>query len=256
MEVLLLGPFEARDGEGVITLRRQKHRALAAALALHPREVVSSDMLVEELWGGDSPKTARQALQNYVSLLRKELGTDAIATYAGGYALNVDPEQVDAVRFERLVKEDRGFAAAEERARVLRAALALWRGPALADVLYEPFAAVAARRLEELRSLAREELIDAELDRGRHALLVSELEVLIEENPFRERLRGQLMLALYRSGRQAEALGAYRDARDALAELGLDPGVRLRTLEKAILTQHPALDVDDSHYGVFEVELV
>src|SRR5262245_32984106 len=187
MEILLLGPFEARDGEGVITLRRQKHRALATVLALHPCEVVLSDVLVEELWGGHPPKTARQALQNCVSLLRKELGTDAIATCAGGYALNVDPERVDAVRFERLVREERGLAAAEERARVLRAALALWRGPALADVLYEPFAAVAVRRLEELRLVAREDLIDAELDRGRHAAVVSELEVLIEENPFRER---------------------------------------------------------------------
>jgi DNA-binding SARP family transcriptional activator len=244
VEVLLLGRFELRDGGGVVALPRQKHRVLVASLALRPREVVSSDTLVEELWGGDPPKTARQALQNYVSLLRKQLGAETIETQASGYALNVDPEQVDALRFERLVQEARGTGEADERARLLRAALELWRAPALADLLYEPFAAAAARWLEELRFVAAEELVDAELELGRHTTLVSELEVLINENPFRERLRGQLMLALYRAGRQADALRAYRDARDALAELGLDPGVQLRSLEQAILNQDPTLDVE------------
>jgi DNA-binding SARP family transcriptional activator/tetratricopeptide (TPR) repeat protein len=244
MEVLLLGLFELRDSRGVVALRRQKHRALVAFLALRPREVVSSDTLVEELWGGDPPKTARQALQNYVSLLRKQLGADTIETHASGYALNVESEQVDALRFEQLVHEARGAEGAEERGRLLRAALGLWRAPAFADLLYEPFAATASRRLEDLRLVAGEELVDAELELGRHTVLISELEVLIRENPFRERLRGQLMLALYRAGRQADALRAYRDARDALAELGLDAGVQLRSLEQAILNQDPTLDLE------------
>ena len=244
MEVLLLGPFELRDRGRVVALHRQKHRALVAFLALRPREVVSSDTLVEELWGGDPPKTARQALQNYVSLLRKQLGAQAIETHPSGYALGVDPEEVDALRFERLVHEAAAAATAEKRARSLRAALTDWRGPALVDLLYEPFAAIAARRLEELRLVAGEELVDAELELGRHTVLVSELEVLIRENPFRERLRGQLMLSLYRAGRQADALRAYREARDALAELGLDPGVQLRSLEQAILNQDPTLDLE------------
>jgi DNA-binding SARP family transcriptional activator len=252
VEVLLLGPFELRDKGRVVTLRRQKHRALVAFLALHPREVVASDVLVEELWGAEAPKTARQALQNYVSLLRKQLGTDAIETQGSGYALGVVPEQVDALRFERLVQEARGLATAEERAAALRSAIELWRGPALADLLYEPFGAGVARRLEELRLVAREELVDAELEQGRHAALVAELEALIGENPFRERLRGQLMLALYRAGRQTDALRAYRRAREALGELGLDPGIQLRSLEQAILNQDPALDLETG--GPPEVE--
>jgi DNA-binding SARP family transcriptional activator len=242
VEVLLLGPFEVRAGGHSIPLRRKKHRALIALLALRPREVVSSDVLVEELWGGGEPKTARQALQNYVSLLRKQLGSEAIETHSGGYALNVDPEQVDAVRFERLVLEARSLTAAR-RAASLRAALYLWRGVALADLLYEPFAELEARRLEELRLSAREDLVDAELDDGRNTALVPELEALVADNPYRERLRAQLMLALYRAGRQADALQAYREARVALAELGLDPSVQLRLLEQAILNQDPALEL-------------
>ncbi|HEU5213987.1 MAG TPA: BTAD domain-containing putative transcriptional regulator [Gaiellaceae bacterium] len=243
MEVLLLGPFEVRAGGHSIPLRRKKHRALIALLALHPREVVSSDRLVEELWGSDEPKTARQALQNYVSLLRKQLGPESIETRSGGYALGVDPEQVDAMRFERLVMDARRLGTAAERAASLRAALDLWRGAAFEDLLYEPFAELEARRLEELRLSAREDLADAELEEGRHAALVPELEELVAGNPYRERLRAQLMLALYRAGRQADALEAYRAAREALAELGLDPSAQLRLLEKAVLNQDPALDV-------------
>jgi len=243
VEVLLLGPFELRVGGDPISLRRQKHRALIALLALHPREAVSSDRLVEELWGSEEPKTARQALQNYVSLLRKQLTSGAIATQSGGYALNVDPDQVDAVRFERFVLEARGLTDPAKRAASLRAALAFWRGDALADLLYEPFAELEARRLEELRLSSREDLIDAELEDGGHAALVPELEGLVADNPYRERLRAQLMLALYRAGRQADALQAYRAARGALAELGLDPSVQLRNLEQAILNQDPALEL-------------
>jgi DNA-binding SARP family transcriptional activator len=243
MEVLLLGPFEIRAGGRSIPLRRQKHRALVALLALRPGEVVSSDRLVEELWGRDEPKTARQALQNYVSLLRKQLGSEAIETHSAGYLLNVSPEQVDAVRFERLVFEARGLDNVAERATSLRAALELWRGAALADLLYEPFAGLEARRLEELRLSAREDVVDAELAAGRDAALVPELEALVAENPFRERLRAQLMLALYRAGRQTDSLQVYRTARAALAELGLDPSAQLRMLEQAILNQDPALEL-------------
>jgi DNA-binding SARP family transcriptional activator len=252
VEVLLLGPFELRDSGGVVALRRKKHRALVAFLALRPREVVSSDTLVEELWGGDPPKTARQALQNYVSLLRKQLGANTIQTHASGYALNVDSDEVDALRFERLAQEACTLEAAGERARSLRAALGLWRASALADLLYEPFAAAASRRFDELRLVASEELVEAELELGHHAALASELEPLITKNPFRERLRAQLMLALYRAGRQSDALRAYRDAREALAELGLDPGVQLRALEQAVLNQDPSLDLETSRPDVVE----
>src|SRR5262245_8838312 len=148
MEVLLLGPFEVRAGERSIPLPRQKHRALVALLALTPGEVVSSDRIAEELWGSDQPKTARQALQNYVSLLRKQLGDETIETKSGGYALHVDPERVDAVRFERLVLGARSLAESSQRAASLRAALELWRGDALGDLRYEPFAELEARRLE------------------------------------------------------------------------------------------------------------
>jgi DNA-binding SARP family transcriptional activator/predicted ATPase len=244
VEVLLLGPVELRDGDRAVPLRREKQRALVALLALRRGEVVSSDALIDQLWGGDPPKTARQALQNYVSLLRKQLTSSAIETHESGYSLQVEPEQVDLVRFERLAAAARQAASADERATMLRDALAIWRGPALADLVYWPFCALEARRLDELRLAAREDLVDAELERGHHADLVAELEALIAENPFRERLRGQLMLALYRAGRQADALAAYREAREALAELGLDPGLPLRELEQAILNQSPALDLE------------
>jgi DNA-binding SARP family transcriptional activator len=243
MELLLLGSFELRDEGRIVPLQRQKHRALVARLALRPGEVVSGDALVEELWGSDPPRTARQALQNFVSLLRKQLGSDVIGTHKSGYALHVGAEQVDVTRFQRLAAEAGEARSAAERAALLRAALAIWRGPALVDLLYEPFAAVEARRLEELRLAAREDLIDAELELGNHADLIADLDSLVAENRFRERLRGQLMLALYRAGRQTDALRAYREARGALAELGLDPGLQLRTLERAILNQDPALEL-------------
>ena len=177
-----------------------------------------------------------------MSLLRKSLGGDVLVTREGGYVLDVSPEQVDAVRFERLAAEAREIVTPDGRAAKLREALELWRGPALADLAYEPFAAVEIARLEELRLAATQDLIDAELELGRHADLVPELETLIQEHPFDERLRGQLMLALYRSGRQAEALEAYRAARRMLdEELGLEPGPPLRELEQAILRHDPAL---------------
>src|SRR6476620_6865883 len=242
MEFRILGPLEAVEGGRAVELPRQKHRALLATLLLRAGEPVSADRLIEDLWGGSPPRTARDALQNYVSLLRTALGADALVTREGGYVLDVSPEQVDVNRFERLTADGRATEAPEGRARKLREALALWRGPPLGALVYEPFAAVEIARLEELRLAATQDLIDAELDLGRHVDLVPELETLIQEHPFDERLRGQLMLALYRSGRQAEALERSEEARRVLdEELGLEPGPPLRELEQAILRHDPAL---------------
>jgi DNA-binding SARP family transcriptional activator/tetratricopeptide (TPR) repeat protein len=244
MDFLLLGPFEVRDGDTPVPLPRKKHRALLALLLLRAGEVVSADVLVEELWGEQPPKTALAALRNYVSQLRTQLGADLIETRGSGYVAHVEPEQIDVVRFERLAAQAREAMTAESRASELRAALSLWRGTALADLAYEPFGAAESARLEELRLTAREDLVDAELELGRHGDLIPEMEALIAEHPFRERLRGQLMLALYRAGRQADALEVYRTSRTFLLdELGLEPGVHLRELEQAILQQDPALDV-------------
>jgi DNA-binding SARP family transcriptional activator len=241
LEVRLLGPLEVRDGERVVDVRRRKERALLAALALRAGAAVSTDRLVDELWGEEAPKTAKHALENYVSQLRKTLGSEVISTRPNGYALELDPAQVDVVRFERLVAEARG-ARAEQRAEQLGAALSLVRGSPLGDLALEPFAPAEIRRLEELELGAREELVDAELELGRHAEVVAVLERLVAAHPYRERVRAQLMLALYRCGRQADALGAYQDARRVLVEeLGIDPGEELQELERAILRQDASL---------------
>jgi DNA-binding SARP family transcriptional activator len=243
MDFLILGPVEVRDGVHVVSLQRRKHRALLAILAVRANSVVSTDVLLEELWGGNLPRTARQALHNYVSLLRKELGADVVETHDEGYVLRIPDDDLDARRFERLVASAGSAPDAETRHAILAEALALWRGPALADFAYEPFAEHEARRLDELRLNAREELIDAGLALGRHEALVPELEQLVRDHPYRERLSSQLMLALYRSGRQVDALDAYRAARQALIELGLEPSEALRTLEQAILRQDPGLEL-------------
>jgi DNA-binding SARP family transcriptional activator len=228
-------------GEREVSLQRQKHRALLALLALRAGEVVSVDRLLDELWGERPPPTARNSLQNYISHLRKLLGADVLHTRPPGYVLDIAREDVDAHRFMRLV-EDSQTQAPPERAATLRQALACWRGPALVDVEFEPFALTEAARLEDIRAGAEEELVAAELELGRHAELVPRIEDLVARNPMRERVRGQLMLALYRSGRQAEALAAYQDARRALIdELGIEPGAALRALEQGILRQNPAL---------------
>ncbi len=209
-------------------------------------EVVSTDRLIDGLWGGRPPASAGKVLQNAVSQLRRSLGDDLIVTRAPGYALHVEPEAIDAHRFEALLEEGRSRLAAGEAAGAavtLRDALALWRGPALDEFAYEPFAEAEAARLEELRLRALEERIDADLALGRHADVVGELERLLAGQPLRERPRGQLMLAFYRSGRQAEALRTYQDGRRLLAEeLGLEPGADLQQLEKHILTHDPVLD--------------
>ncbi len=228
----------------MVELRRAKQRSLLALLLLNVGEIVSTDRLVEELWAGQPPKTAVGSLQNLVSELRKALGPDVLRTRAPGYVLDVDPELVDVHRFQRLVARAREGKDAELRAAQLREALALWRGPPLADLALEPFAQVEIARLEELRTAAREELIYAELEVGRHSQLVGELEALVAEHPLREKLRGQLMLALYRSGRQAEALEAYREARETLVEqLGIEPSPELQRLEQAILRHDRELEL-------------
>ena len=249
LEVRLLGPVEAvRDGT-VVRLGGPKPRALLVVLALEPGHVVSVDGIVEALWPGDPPDTAAHAVQVYVSQLRKALGP-VIATRPPGYVIELAPERVDVHRFLRLAQDGRaalqgGDPTSAEGA--LREALAVWRGPALADFAYEPFAQTEIARLEELRTVTLEERIEADLALGRHVELVSELEALVAAQPLRERPRAQLMLALYRSGRQADALAAYRTARETLVdELGIDPGVELKALEAAILQQDESLLLEDA----------
>jgi DNA-binding SARP family transcriptional activator len=242
MEFALLGTLEVRDGGRPVALGRPKQRALLALLLLNANRVVARERLIDELWGDDPPGLAVKAVQTYVSQLRKLLPEGALVTRQPGYALHVAPESVDLLRFERLVADARGVEPAQASS-LLAEALALWRGPPLAEFGDEPFARVEAGRLEALRLGALEERIDADLALGRHVDLVGELEVLIAEEPQRERLRGQLMLALYRSGRQAEALAAYREARAALDALGLEPGFALRELERQILTHDAALEL-------------
>ena len=241
MDFRILGPLEVWDRGGTIELPRRKQRALLVFLLLRAGETVSTDALIEALWGEGAPRTARASLQNTVAQLRRLLGPGVVASEPGGYRLEVVSEQVDLGRFERLTAEARSGVAAE-RAERLREALGLWRGPPLAELVYEPFAAQEVARLEELRTAAYEDLIDAELACGGGGDLVAELEALVAEHPFRERFRAQLMLALYRAGRQAEALDAYRAARRTLVdELGIEPGAPLSELEQAILRQDASL---------------
>jgi len=237
----LLGTFEVeRDGQPV-DLGGQKQRAVLAILAINAPRVVSIDTLVDLLWGEHPPKTAVTSLQNFISQLRKALGTDAVVTKPPGYMLDVDASQVDLNRFERLVREARSLEPAPA-AEKLEQAFGLWRGSPLADFAFEPFAESEIARLEELRLTALEDRIQTDLDSGKGAELVPELETLVKENPLRERPRGQLMLALYRSGRQAEALQVYQEARRALVdELGIEPTRALQELHASILRQESVL---------------
>jgi DNA-binding SARP family transcriptional activator len=242
LDLRVLGPLEAHGDTGPIPLGGQKQRALLSLLILNAGRVVATDRLLDELWGEHPPRTAATSLQNMVSNLRKALGADRLETRPPGYRLVVEPEETDLGRFERLIAEARGLSG-EQRSRALSAALRLWRGGPLADFAYEAFAQGEIRRLEERRLSTLEERIDADLDCGRHSELVAELESLVEQQPFREPLRGQYMLALYRAGRQAEALQSYHDARRALVdELGIEPGRPLQDLFSRILRQDPALD--------------
>jgi DNA-binding SARP family transcriptional activator len=236
MEFRILGPLEVVDGDRTLSLGGERQRALLALLLTRPNVVVSTDRLVDELWGAHPPKTALNTIQYYVSQLRKTLGADRIVTQPPGYLIRVEDDELDLARFEQLSREG--------TVESLRDALELWRGPALADLAFELFARDEASRLEELRLVVHERRIDADLESGRAAELVPELERLIAEHPLREGLRGRMMLALYRSGRQAEALSAYQAARSALVEkLGIEPGPELQGLERAMLRQDPALDL-------------
>jgi DNA-binding SARP family transcriptional activator len=251
LEFRLLGPLEVRDELGQVSLGTPQQRALLAVLLLNANQVVSRDRLLDELWGAQPPETAAKLVQLYVSRLRNALEPDRVGpgnvlvTQTPGYLLRVDPDDLDLHRFERLLEEGRAALSAEawgDAAERLRQALALWRGPPLGDAAFESFAEAEIGRLEELRLAALEDRIEAELALGRSDL-VGELEGLIVRNPLRERLRGQLMLALYRSGRQSEALEAYRETRATLVDaVGVEPGPALQRLEHAILTHDPVLD--------------
>jgi len=250
MRFALLGPLRVECDGATIEIGAPKQRALLAVLLLsHRDDAVPADKLVDVLWGEDPPQTAAKALQVHVSQLRRALGPgNPIVTRGAGYAVEIEPGQLDLERFEAALREAREARAAgdlDRAARRLREGLELFRGAPLRDVPLLGPAAAEPERLADLRLAAVEEAMDVELARGRHAEIVDDLTALAGEHPYRERLHGQLMLALYRSGRQADALDAYRRARRALVEdLGLDPGRELQRLEAAILAQDRALDLD------------
>ena len=242
VEFRILGPLEVvRDGQ-VVKLGGALQRTLLALLLTSANGVLSVDRLIDALWGERPPREAQNALQYHVSQLRKALGgPDVIETREPGYVVRVSPDELDLLRFEQLVETAEG-APPERAARLLRDALGLWRGPPLADLKNEAFAQSEIRRLEEVRLTALERRVDADLALGRHARLIPELEALVHEHPYREHLRAALMRALYAAGRQAEALAAYRDARQTLVEeLGIEPSPALQELEQAVLRQDPAL---------------
>ena len=237
----LLGPLEAEVDGREARLGGPKQRATLALLLCQPRTVVPASRLVDGLWGDDPPATAANLIQGYVSGLRKALGRDAIETRGRGYVVHVAQGTLDLERFERLAHEGSQALERDDPARAadtLSEALLLWRGPALADLADEPALAAVIARLEELRVLALERRVEAELALGHHVDVVAALDGLVAEHPLRERPRGLLMTALYRSGRQAEALEAYRGARAMLvAELGIEPSAWLSELHAAILRQ-------------------
>jgi DNA-binding SARP family transcriptional activator len=243
----ILGQLEVEGPAGEIRLGGAKQRTLLALLLLHANEVVPTGTLIELLWTEAPPADAAKALQVQVSRLRRALGADVLRTLPGGYLLEVDPGEFDLRRFEELTAAGRELLAQGDAAaarRTLADALELWRGTPLAEFTMNPLARREAGRLEELRLAALEDRIDADLALGAPGQLVGELEALVARHPLRERLRAQLMLALYRAGRQVDALAAYRDARRALVdELGIEPGRQLQELEQSILRQDTALDL-------------
>jgi DNA-binding SARP family transcriptional activator len=252
LEFLLLGPLEVRVEGRPVHLGAAKERALLAVLLLEANKLVSIDRLIDDLWGEQAPASASHSVQVYVSQLRKAfarhgvVGAEVLTTHTSGYLLRVPAEQFDLSRFQRLSEEAarvRANGDLGQAAQLLQEALSLWRGGALSDLLREPFARRAATRLEEIRLAVVERRIEVELLIGRHAELVGEIEQLVAEYPLREGLHGQLMLALYRSGRQAEALEVYRDLRRRLSEeLGLDPNRALQQLEQSILRHDVGLE--------------
>jgi DNA-binding SARP family transcriptional activator len=242
MDFRILGPLEVEADGQVLPIGSRQPRALLTVLLLDANHVVSRDRLLEALWGAEPPERATNALQVYVSQLRRALGADVIVTKPRGYLVPVAAGELDLERFESLVAESRRSKPAAA-ARLLREALSLWRGEPLADLADLPYVQGDRRRLEELRLGVFEARVQADLELGRHAELVPELESPVLKHPLRERLRGQLMLALYRCGRQADALEVYRSGRRLLnEELGLEPDDELRRLERAILNHDPSLD--------------
>jgi DNA-binding SARP family transcriptional activator len=234
MEFRILGPLEIVATGQAVGIPGAKERAILAYLLLHAGQVVSVDRLIDELWGEEAPGAARNSLQVRVAKLRQVLGRDRIVTGSGGYRIRIEPGELDLHRFEELT--------ARGSPNDLADALALWRGPPLPEFRDEEWGAPAIARLEELRLLALESRLEADLQLGRHAQIVGELEGLVAEHPLRERIRAQLMLALYRSGRQAEALAVYREGRSALVEqLGIEPGAALQELERSMLRQDSSL---------------
>ena len=257
LELRLLGPLELRCQGETLRLGGARQRALLALLCLQRGAVVSVDEIVDKLWGESPPASARHMVEVYVSRLRKLLGPGLLLTRAPGYRLDLDPESLDVARFERLLAEGSEALASGEpdfASACLGEALSLSRGQALADFAYEPFAQAEIARLQELRQLTEEERVEAELALGRAAELVSEIDSLVAAQPLRERRHGQLMLALYRAGRQADALAAFKRARETLVEeLGVEPGQALRELERAILNQEEA-ELGPSSLGRIGVE--
>src|SRR5215210_5528947 len=248
MQFGILGPLEVRADGRSVPLGGAKPRAVLAVLALHANRPVSGERLAVALWGEDVPPGAVKTVQVYVARLRKALADpEVLVTTPAGYRLRVRPGELDAERFERLVADGREALAAggaEQAAAELREALELWRGPPLADLASAPFAPAEIARLEEQHLAAVEVRVEADLAAGRHAELVGDLQQLTAQHPWRERLHAHLMLALYRSGRQADALGAYRHARDVLVDqLGIEPATELSELHEAILAHDPAIDL-------------
>src|SRR3984885_3567982 len=263
MDFRILGSLEVCDRDRPIRLGGDKQRVLLAVLLLHANEVVSADRLIDDLWGARPPPAALKALQAHISRLRKALDSNGVGllddngdrssggsdgllmTQGHGYVLRVERGELDLDRFRAAVEEGREALSAGDAAKaagVLRDGLALWRGPPLADFAYEAFAQAAIAQLEDLRLSALEERIDADLALGGHRDLVGELTSIVQQNPLRERVRAQLMLALYRSDRQAEALQVYQEFRRALSEqLGLDPSPGLQQLEVALLNRDASL---------------
>jgi len=242
VEFGILGPLEVVQDGRQLTPVRPKQRVVLALLLLRRNEVVATDELVDALWGETPPETAPTALRGHVSALRKLLGSDTIETRPPGYILRLRPDQLDLTRFEKLAHEARGEVDPARKAELLRSALALFRGEPLSDFRYDAFAGNEAARISDWRLAAQEERFEAELALGLHLDVIPELESLVSANPQRERLRGQLMLALYRAGRQGEALHVYQEGRHELSEqLGLDPGPVLQELERKILRQDASL---------------
>src|SRR5438034_689632 len=249
MQFRILGPLEVVEDEEPVALGTLKERLVLGVLLLHANEFVSRERLIDDLWGEAPPPTARQAVNVYLSKLRKALGragADPIATASGGYRLQVDPERLDASRMQLLAasaRESVSKGELEHAAERFREALALWRGPTLAGLQLESRGRDKVAQLDELRLAALMDSIDCDLALGRHEQALGELNLLVREHPLRERLRAQQMLALYRADRQAEALDAYQQARhDLIDELGIEPSESLQRLQQATLRHDPALE--------------